>query len=107
MSDHDLQASESLDIGPAQYEPATLASTVLGCMRDRPLALYVDERRSLKCVPARALGEMLDEIDVDDIVGVYSPKAALDAIADDIRAYVEARFGESRTPLASAPHCAA
>ncbi|HEU4662788.1 MAG TPA: hypothetical protein VFS55_02025 [Dokdonella sp.] len=108
MNDRHLQTPEErLDIGPARHEPAALASAVLHCMSDRPLALYVDQACSLKCVPAHALGEMLDEIEVDDIVGVYSPKAACDAIADDIRAYVEARFGAPRLAPASGPRPAA
>jgi hypothetical protein len=98
MTDQHLHGlEESLEVGPPQNEPATLASIILSCMRDRPLAVYVGEDRSLKCVPARALGE----IEIDDIVGVYSPKAELDAIADDIRAYVEARFGVPCMPLAA------
>lgn len=97
MTDHHLHGlEESLDVGSPRHEPATLASIVLSCMRDRPLAVYVGDDESLKCVPARAVGE----IEVDDIVGVYSPKADLDAIADDIRAYVEARFGASCVPIA-------
>ena len=80
---------ESRELGSPQDEPATLASNVLGFMRDRPLAIYLGDDGSFQCVPASALGE----VEVDDIVGVYSPKAARDAIADDIRTYVEARFG--------------
>ena len=81
-----------LRMGSAMDEPATLASNVLGLMRDRPLAIYLGDDGSFQCVPACALGE----VEVDDIVGVYSGKAARDAIADDIRAYVEARFGSRR-----------
>jgi len=104
MTDQHLHGlEESFDVGSPQGEPATLASIVLGCMRDRPLAVYLGEDRSLRCVPARALGE----IEIDDIVGVYSPKADLDAIADDIRAYVEARFGPARVPPVLAPRRAA
>lgn len=86
---HGLGLDESIDVGSPREEPEALASAVLGCMRDRPLAVYCGDDRSLKCVPARALGE----IDIDDIVGVYSPKARRDEIAEDIRAYVDARFG--------------
>lgn len=104
MTDQHLHGlEESLDVGSPRNEAATLASIVLSCMRDRPLAVYVGEDRSFRCVPARALGE----IEVDDIVGVYSPKADLDAIADDIRAYVEARFGPAFEPPALAPRRAA
>jgi hypothetical protein len=100
MTDQHLHGlEESLDVGSPQDEPATLASIVLNCMRDRPLAVYLGEGRSLRCVPARALGD----IEIDDIVGVYSPKSDLDAIADDIRSYVEARFGPARVPPALTP----
>lgn len=87
---------ESLEVGPPHAEPARLASVVIGYMRDRPLAVYVGDDATLQCVPARALGE----VEVDDIIGVYSPKAAPAVIAEDIRAYVEARFGVRSTPAA-------
>lgn len=95
MTDQHLHGlEEGLEVGSPHTEPATLASVVLGFMRDRPLAVYVGDDGSLQCVPARALGE----VEVDDIVGVYSPKAGPDAIAEDIRAYVEARFGSRQAP---------
>lgn len=98
MTDQHLHGlEESIEVGFPQTEPSTLASIVLGFMHDRPLAVYLGDDGALRCVPARALGE----VEVDDIVGVYSPKAALDTIAEDIRAYVEARFGSRQAASAA------